>query len=92
VATLTSAQQLSDRCAQIGCHLVEGLVALIGVDAACRDDDRLGGGAHLSGIQAQRERDIAQHALVIVGGLDHEIVHARQFGIDLRLPALSISH
>ena len=47
--------------------LVEGLVALVGVDAAARDEDVLRRRAHLAGIEREREGDVGAHRREVVG-------------------------
>ncbi len=81
-------QEAFDRLRQVGADLVVALVAFVGVDAAGRHEDRLRGGAHLAGVQRQREGEVAQHRLVGVGRVDDDVVDAGQLGIDLGLAAV----
>ena len=63
-------------------------MALISLNAACRYKQRLRGSTHLTRVQRQRKRQITQHALVAVGGLNHDVIHASQLGIHTRLAAV----
>ena len=81
-------QEAGDSLGQIGADVVVGLVAVFGFDAASRHEQRLRGGAHLAGIERQREGQVAQHRLVGVGRVDDDVVHTGQFGIDLSLAAV----
>ena len=73
---------------QVGADLVVALGAQVGLDAAGRDDDGLGGGAHLARVERERERQVGQHGLVVVGRLDHDVVDAGELGVDLGLLAV----
>ena len=62
-----------------------------GFDAALGDVDVLRRRTHLSGVQRQRERDVAHHALEVTGRVDDDLVdpslfceHMRLYGIALQ--------
>ncbi|MNN14205.1 hypothetical protein D3C81_1272620 [compost metagenome] len=60
--------------------LVEADVLLAIADAAARYIDGLGGGAHLPGIQAETERQIARHRLEVAHAVDDHGVDAGLLG------------
>jgi hypothetical protein len=61
VGDLRLGQEAGDGAGEVGADLVVGLVAVVGFDAGGGDEDRLRGGAHLAGIQRQREGEVAEH-------------------------------
>ena len=81
-------QEAGNGLGQVGTDLVVGLVAVFRFDAAGRHEDRLRGGAHLAGVERQREGQVAQHGLVGVGRVDDDVVDTGQLGIDAGLAAV----
>jgi hypothetical protein len=65
------AQQTVHRSREVGHHLVEGAVPGVArVDAVPGDQQVLRGGAHLAAVEGERQGQVGEHALVVVGGVD----------------------
>ncbi len=79
-------QQLGHRASEIAANLLEGLVAFVRLDALAGHQDVLRRRAHLTAVQRERERHVAQHGGVLVGGINDHRVDPGHLGIE---PSLS---
>ena len=74
--------QLCQRPTKLDAEVLEGEVALVGLDAVARDIDVLRGRAHLAGVERERERQVAHHSSQVVGRVHDDRVHAGLLGVD----------
>src|SRR4029453_7712011 len=75
---------------QVGGELVDAAVPGVRLDTALRYQEVLRRGAHLPAVQRQRERQIAQHPAVVVGGVDDHRVEPGLLGVDDGLPGVRL--
>src|SRR5207247_6597119 len=66
-------------------HRFEGKMSLGRIDAVAWHVDVLRRGAHLSGVERERKGDVARDCLDVARRVDDDLIHARLFGVDLRL-------
>ncbi|MGY4277199.1 hypothetical protein ACVILE_003379 [Streptomyces sp. M18.1] len=84
------AEEAVDGAGEVGGHLVVGLGPLVGADAVAGDQQVLRGGAHLAAVEGERERQVGEHAPVVVGRLDDHRVDAGLLGEDLGLAGVGL--